>query len=371
MAVAVPIYEGQDFYVPRFEVRQPTGRLLPKDVLRDIAQVTYRDDVEKIGSFEITINNWDAETRDFKYDADERFDPGKLLELWLGYHGRDPMRLVITGEITELQPSFPAAGQPLLVVSGQSQLLRWRGAQESKAYRDKTDSAIAREIAGRLGLRVRTVDSAEQAEETYEYVLQQNEYAIVFLMGRARRLGYDLFIEEDEEGEPRLYFGPSVAVRASVYRLTYGRSLTEFQPSLNTANQVSSVTVRGWDAKNKKPIAHTAKRSEIRTQGLGAQARGSAVDASFKDREEVISDLPVESLEEARTVATETLERIAKELVTGSGSTVGLPDLRAGTVIQLDGLGARFSGRYFVTATTHTIGDSGYTTRFDCRREEL
>ena len=49
-------------------------------------------------------------------------------------------------------------------------------------------------------------------------------------------------------------------------------------------------------------------------------------------------------------------------MVNGSGSTVGLPDLRAGIVLQIDGLGDRFSGRYFVTATTHTIGDSGYTT---------
>jgi phage protein D len=40
-------------------------------------------------------------------------------------------------------------------------------------------------------------------------------------------------------------------------------------------------------------------------------------------------------------------------------------------VIEIDGLGARFSGRYFVTATTHAIGDSGYTTQFECRLEEL
>jgi Bacteriophage probable baseplate hub protein len=58
-------------------------------------------------------------------------------------------------------------------------------------------------------------------------------------------------------------------------------------------------------------------------------------------------------------------------MVKGSGSTVGLPDIRAGCVIMLERLGKRFSGRYFVTSTTHTIGDGGYTTQFQCRREEL
>ena len=46
-------------------------------------------------------------------------------------------------------------------------------------------------------------------------------------------------------------------------------------------------------------------------------------------------------------------------------------DLRAGSVLELEGLGQRYSGRYFVTATTHSIGDDGYTTQFNCRREEV
>ena len=33
------------------------------------------------------------------------------------------------------------------------------------------------------------------------------------------------------------------------------------------------------------------------------------------------------------------------------------------------GLGARFSGTYFVTDSTHTINDSGYITKFNARRE--
>jgi phage protein D len=92
---------------------------------------------------------------------------------------------------------------------------------------------------------------------------------------------------------------------------------------------------------------------------------------AFQNREEVITTHPVQSEDEARTLALETLERIAKGMLTGSGATVGLPDIRTGTVLDIDGLGSRFSGRYFVTATTHTIGDSGYTTQFECRREEL
>ncbi|MBV9956817.1 MAG: hypothetical protein JO360_00295, partial [Acidobacteria bacterium] len=74
---------------------------------------------------------------------------------------------------------------------------------------------------------------------------------------------------------------------------------------------------------------------------------------------------------EAKKLAIAALNNIAKDLVTGHGTSLGLPDLRAGSVVVISGLGKRFSGRYFVTATTHTINDSGYLTLFDCRREEI
>ena len=79
----------------------------------------------------------------------------------------------------------------------------------------------------------------------------------------------------------------------------------------------------------------------------------------------------MQSLAEAKRLATRTLEDNAKDLIKATGSTIGLPDLRAGSVVNITGAGGRFSGRYFVTATTHAIGDSGYTTQFACRREEV
>ena len=86
---------------------------------------------------------------------------------------------------------------------------------------------------------------------------------------------------------------------------------------------------------------------------------------------EIVATKPIESQAEADTLAKQTLEGIAKDMLKGSGSVVGLPDLRAGGIVEIDGMGQRFSGRYFVTSTTHTIGDGGYSTQFECRREEI
>lgn len=367
---AVPIYEGQDFYVPAFEVRL-AGRPAGQDVVRDILSVTYKDSIQEIDSFEISINNWDADARSFKYSDRKLFDPGQELELTMGYQGA--LRPMLKGEITSLRPSFPAGGGSTLAISGLNVLHRFRTQQESRTYIDKTDSEIAEEIALRLKVRIETVKARD--EPKFQYLIQDNQYDIIFLMERAHRAGYDILVEQRPGGaqssETVLAYRPSTTVHNPTYRLTYGKSLIEFQPELTTANQVGKVTVRGWDKVQGEKIEFTATRQDLATRGVGARGGQDAIDKSIEQKAEIIATKPVESNAEARKLAIEILEGIAKEMVKATGSVPGLPDIRAGTVLQIDGLGDRFSGRYFVVSTTHAIGDSGYTTQFECRREEI
>lgn len=369
---AIPIHRGQDFYVPHFEVKV-AGRPQGQDVVRDILQVSYKDNIQELDSFEISINNWDAEARTFKYSDEQLFDPGKELELWMGYFGKDSLRLMVRGQITALRPSFPSGGGSTLAVSGLNVLHKLRTKQESRAYEKVTDSEVAQQIASRLGLDFTPNPAGD--EKRYDYLLQDNQYDIIFLMERARRIGYALFVEEKgsngQSQKPRLIFEPSTKVRRPTYELRYGRSLIDFKPDLTTANQVGEVTVRGWDRLNKRKIEVTATRADIAVKGVGAAGGQAAIEQSFNQRKEVIATKPVETAEEARTLAVRTLEENAKDMVKGTGATIGLPDLRAGSVVMIDGAGTRFSGRYFVTGTTHAIGDGGYTTQFECRREEL
>lgn len=371
MENAVEIYEGQDFYAPSFQVVL-VGERLRGEPVHDIIQVSYKDDIKQIDSFEITVNNWDAKTRNFKYSDQHLFDPGKQLELWMGYFGKDPLRLMIKGEITSLRPTFPASGQPTLAISGQNALHRFRGEQKPRAYMNVTDGDIAREIGHRLEVDVETNEIAER--EKYQYVLQDTKYDLVFLMERAQRIGCEIVIaEKGTKGKSEkslLRFVPSDHIRRATYHLTYGRSLIEFQPELTTANQVNEVVVRGWDSKNKKKFEGVARRNQSRTRSLDRRQGEQGIQKSFEQRKEIIANKPINSQQEADTMAKEAMEKMVKDTVKGRGSTVGLPDLRAGSVLMIDGLGERFTGRYYVTSTTHAISDSGYTTQFECRLEE-
>ena len=384
------------FYVPQFELRLG-GSGLSSEVLRDIQQVTYRDNIKQIDGFEFTVNNWDPATRSFKYVGSETtsslkaqtdegkrqhlFDPGGPdVTLRMGYVGH--LVDIMTGVFTTLEPNFPSSGGPTLTVRALNVLHKLRTKQFTYAWTDKKDSEIAESLATltdketgkkRFPLPVDTDSSAKQNESSIPYVAQENMYDIEFLLSRARVRGYVVVRETAKKGgkgtEQRLFFGPSLesGLRDVTFELAWGKSLIEFKPTLTTANQVKSVTVHGWNRSTKKAIAGVATIDDQRVKN-----NKDLHDFLKKGepREEVVVNEPVFTEAQAKERALAILSDRQKEMVTATGSTVGLPDLRAGRKVLLSGLGARFSGSYFLTETTHTIGASGYTTRFTARRED-
>jgi uncharacterized protein len=392
---SIPLYEEKEtFYAPYFEI-QVRGNPMPRNVVRDVIDVTYEDSIEKVDSFTLTVNNWDADRRRVKYlgmpekpkpgSDDEKFDklfaPGNELALSMGYQSN--LRLMMSGIITTVEPNFPETKAPTMVVRGLNVLDRfrqkqytWRWPSDAAGPAGKTtirDSDIALELAqppdekaGRpgLGIEVRIDKNARDAETGEPYVFMNNQYPIVFLMERARRHGYSIFVGEDKN-KKFLYFGPSQALRSITYKLEWGKSLVSFKPTLTTTNQVSEVTVCGWDRKMKQRIEEKVTVDQVK--GLNEDLKQFAKTVG---RKEVITNRPVFTKDAAKKLATDLLTRQLKEMVEATGVTVGLPDLRAGRSLDLDKVGYRLNGRYFITETTHVYNEQGYRTTFKARRED-
>jgi phage protein D len=138
---------------------------------------------------------------------------------------------------------------------------------------------------------------------------------------------------------------------------------------MNPLRQVGAVIVRGYDPKNKQEIVGRAGPGAERQMG-GTIAGAEAAAQAFGPKEEVHVQSPIASQEEADQLAQALYMRRSIEFVVGSGSTIGIPELRVGRVIDLRGLG-RFSGPYYVTQATHSISGGGYQTSFRVGRNAI
>jgi phage protein D len=372
MTALVNLYGGADVYVPDFALRVE-NREISRDVSHDILDVGYRNALRQFDTFQFTINNWDEVKQDYKHSDGDLFLPGSAVELRMGYRGDIGLHLMIRGTITTMTPNFPSSGAPTLRISGQNALRRLARERRSERYAGRTDSEIARAIADRLDLRLDPPPFAGSEEKRYDDLIQNNEFDIVFLLKRARRLGYELLVEEGDEGTT-LRYAPSTASRPGTYRLGYlmtkrGRALIEFNPRFSVDRQAERVRVHGWDAVNKTAIVEEAHRDDVAVTDPDFDR--DVIRRATRGFKEVVADEPVQDAEEARNRAKQIMTDIKRTTMTATGRTVGLPDLRAGSVIHVEGVGKRFSGRYLVTGTEHRISTSGYTTSFECRREEL
>jgi uncharacterized protein involved in type VI secretion and phage assembly len=94
---------------------------------------------------------------------------------------------------------------------------------------------------------------------------------------------------------------------------------------------------------------------------LGSSAR----DMLLSLGRNVVRDQSIESPIDAALLAKAILQDILEGLYEGSGSCVGIPELRAGQMIEVRGVGKRFSGMYRLRKVTHNIGDNGYRTSFE------
>ncbi len=390
MATATtPIWaQGEDFYVPHFQVKV-AGRDLGADVIWDVMQVSYQDRDGDLDSVTLTVNNWDAKLMKPKYypsstsQNDGVFDPGQNFQVIMGYQGKTKNdRVMMSGEITAISPSFSESGSLTLSVVAQSSLAKYKKKQHTWSWNDKSpgvpspegwrDSEVVKQICESdvtdnkpgLGVIFDGDPSYADHETPQPYIAMNNQYDILFLLERARRNSYALFISgvDPSTGKDILSFRPSEQIRKVSYELAWGTSLIDFRPTLSTSNQVGKVTVHARDRKTGDITA------SVLFKEIGINADLQKIADLIEGREEVITDKPVRSMGEAKDHARNTMRNQLNEMVKATGSTVGLPDLRAGCQVVIKNIGPVFGGTYFIEETTHTIGDAGYRTSFTAHR---
>jgi uncharacterized protein len=340
---------------PSFKVFKG-GSPLPDDAVFDLMGVSVSQYVEGASTFTLTFNCRDFDKQEFKYLDDNLLAEGTEIEVKCGF--ADSLQSLIKGEVTALEPEYPDAESPTLKVHGYDRLHRFRRGRRTQSYVKVKDSDIAQQIAGKLGLSC----TADDSSVTYDYVLQDNVSDVDFLLQRARRINYEVVVQDKT-----LYFRKTPFDRSGATVLAYGVTLRSFYPRLSTMGQVSEVVVQGWDAKNKAPVKGTATNSDVNP--MGGQTLGVTISTkAFSKSSMLLAERPVLSAAEAQQAARGRLNEIALGFITGEGLAIGHPDIQAGRVVELKGLGRRFSGKYYVTSATHTVNQGGYSTRFTVAR---
>ncbi|MEB3360469.1 MAG: contractile injection system protein, VgrG/Pvc8 family [Synechococcales bacterium] len=307
--------------------------------------------------FTLEFASWDLAKEKFTWVDDSLFDVGNEVEIQMGYENN--LKTVITGEITGLEPEFNQNSTPLFVVRGHDLRHRLLRGSQTKSFVKMTDSDIVSQIARARGLTPKVKDS----QVKQEYVLQHNQTDWNFIQSRAERIGYEVVIDNKT-----LYFQPCQNDSQKVLTLKFKETLSEFLPRITSMAQVEEVEVRGWIPKDKEEVVGKAAAGKEGSK-MGGKTTGPKAVQTFGKSVNTIVSQPVATKAEADQIALGQFKNTAIAYITAEGKCPGNPTLRIAKVVEVTGVGKRFSGLYYVTATEHTYSQEwGYSTSFTARR---
>ncbi len=349
-----------NFYSPRFEVAVE-GKKLNANMSKAIIDVSVDEKKDEGASFTLTMNDeFDVETQEYKWLDHPIFKEGNKVSIKMGY--ADKLDIMMVGEITSIEPSFFSGETPTLKISGQDMSYDYiKKPSKERAFKDMSFSDIAKDIAIKADL-IPVVDNTEK----YKCVIRKdsNKTYYAFLMDLAKRVGYQFDVNKKT-----MYFVKPKDDEDEILTLELKKDVISFSPSIKTGKLVTEVEVRGHNEKDPNtPIVGRASAGSERSQE-GGKKKGSQ--AAKKSNKKVITNVVVCTQAEANALAKSELNRASDTFIEGSGECIGLPVIRKGVNIKLEKMGKRFSGKYYVRGTTHTINNNGYRTTFSVKRNAI
>ncbi|MDB9315287.1 hypothetical protein PN462_19385 [Spirulina sp. CS-785/01] len=336
------------------------GQKLPSKADSDLVAVQVFEDIEVPSMFTLDFITWDLSQGKFTWVDDDHFEVGNEVEIKMGYGNH--LKTVIFGEITGLEPEFYQGETPRLIVRGHDLRHRLMRGSNTKSFTKMKDSDIFSQIVRAKSLTPKVKDSKVK----HDYLLQHNQTDWDFLTSRAERIGYEIVIDQKT-----IYFQPHQNEDQKVLTLTFNENLREFMPRLSSMNQVQKVEVRGWLPDKKKEILGKAAAGKEGSK-MGGKTTGPKAVKTFGDSTKTVVSQPVATKAEADEIALGQFKDMALAYIAAEGTCPGIPTLRVAKVVEIEAVGKRFGGSYYITATEHHYSKKfGYNTLFTARRTAL
>ncbi|MBU7584093.1 MAG: VgrG-related protein [Nostoc sp. TH1S01] len=350
-------------YIPE-PLLQIDGTDASADLINDILQITVEESLHLPGMFTLVIRNdyFPGLTTEATWKHQKLFAIGKKVKI--GFVSSTTQNAdfedaeqgyVLEGEITAIETEFTSGSQAPIVIRGYDISHRLHRGRYNRSFQNVTDSDVVNQIIGESGISAGTVTSTTIV---HDYVFQENQTNMEFLRERAARLGFELYVQD-----AKLNFRQPAQDQS--LSLKWLEDIHSFRVRVSSAEQVSSVEVRGWDYSTKKPIISTASTEQVIT--TTDNGKGSSTSTKFTVKPKmIVVDQPVFSVNEAAKIAQALCNELGGEFVAADAVGEGNPDIRPGKVIKLTDMGS-YSGSYYVTETRHLFHERKFITEFSVR----
>ena len=319
---------------------------------------TFEDSDHKTDKASIQLDNFDLSFFDSKLVV-----KGALLEVSWGYPGR--MSLVRTLVIRRVQ------GFTVLQVEAHAKSVLLHREQRCRSFEHMTRSAIARQIAREHGFDPAFVH-IEDTSEVYACANQAGETDARFLARLAAREGFRFYIDETGFHWHARRFDQA-PVRVYRYYTDPGQGdVLDIRIDSDVLAKPGRVDVRGRDPKQRKTISAAGSDAQTKRDTLGdlIEIVDPETGRTVLERRNATASVHASAgAGRAKREADARFRTSSQEAVKLTMRAVGDPAQGAKCVIEIQGISAMLSGKYYVKSVKHSFGAGGYTMELACIKD--
>jgi len=323
------------------EAMDPAYSLLSVDVSKE---------VNRISQAQLTLLDGTPAAGDFPISNTAFFEPGKEIEIKLRYEGEDDVT-VFKGKVVRQGIQAGLRGS-VLTVEVKDAALKLTHGRQSIVFRDVTDGDVFGQLIEDAGLTKGDVATTDpQHAELVQFYCSNWD----FLLSRAEVLGLLVSVDDGTVSVVEADLSGEAA-----HSFEYGAGdIFDFEMELDAAHQYAAVETVAWDLEQQQ-LSETSTAEDISlSQG---NLDGASVAEGLGFETTVLSDPVPLAPEELQSWADARLARARLALIRGRLSVRGNAGIKPLDVIELVGMGERFSGNTLVTGVRHRVDDRGWRT---------
>jgi len=313
--------------------------------------IDIKTEYNRIPYAELGFIDGDMATLEYKISESADFEPGKEIEIALGYSDTKNQPTVFKGIVLKQSLQFNSTGCTLIVELSDA-AVKMTSSRKSNVYENIKDDAVIRKLVANSGLAAGAVDATTvQHEKIVQYAATDWD----FMLSRAEANGLLVSVRNGVlSAKTPLLEGMPVA--------TYKFGIDEvydFHFEADARDQYAEISGTSWDIKNQQ-LANLvqAKNFDLKQGNFNA----ASIAKSVGGNSDLLLSATVLQANEAQAWVNSKMTKTRLSMLRGRFKVPGNAAINAGSLIQISGVGKRFSGQTLVTGVHHAYNANGWVT---------
>ncbi|TBO41068.1 type VI secretion system tip protein VgrG [Pedobacter kyonggii] len=313
------------------------GQVLPDAV--GILEIVVTNLVNAIPKAKVVVMDGSAAAQNFNLSNGTNFIPGAEISIAAGYSGEN--EVIFSGLIISQTIRANEDGSQM-EIECRDKAVKLTAGRKNKIWEDASDSDAITDLVGQNGI---TAD-INGLNLQHKQLVQFNCSNWDFIVTRAE-LNSALVITE----AGKLTIGLPNASQESTATYTYGSEIYDFEAQMDARTQYPQVLIKNWNYTNQEVKEGTSAAKSLPQQG-NISGDDLAEVLGWEDNSLYHSGNVAE--QESTEWATAQLFRSRLNRVIGNFRVQGDNKLKPGIIVELLGIGERFSGKCWVTGVIHS-----------------